>query len=398
MESWYQPFKEFYQHMKALVTAGLGKLGVETGVAENSLVAAAGASSGTVAGVILYGGFGVVSAVVNQIEYGAARGRIADFYQEELAAKLGKPKGKVRDDDIDILANGDKSKGIAANHAIAHEIAHERKIRNLGIGASFIASLAVYTLMHSFMDAVAEAVAPGASLLAPVAITGMGLAAKVIVGVLTYAAIKNPLMKAGKVLFGLNKTTTHDLIAGIAKDREHGKGITREQVVEVFISANKQLAEYVEQKYGAEYEHLPLAEKVRVSAELATILPADKIAHNINLGTANASELAFTAQGDISGVLPKVPMDKAEDPSKKSLLGRIGHKCRNMVKAINGTLHPEKAHPIATLSAINKAHSQHETGARDASPVVEMNEPNFVKDLAERRANQVHMQGTATIQ
>ena len=419
MESWYQPFKEFWQHLKAMFTAGAGKLGIESSVAENSAAAMVGTTSGTMGGVVFYGAFGVLSAITNQIEYGAARGRIADFYHDELAAKLKKPKEKVVDDDIDILAKGDAAKGIPANHTIAHEIAHEKKIRNLGIGASFVASIAVVTLMHALMAAIAVAVAPAAGAGA-LSLGVAGTLAKGALGLLAYLSIKRPLMEVGKTLLGLNETTTHDLILGIAKDREHGKAISREQVIEVFLSANKQLSNYVEQRYGAEYEHLPLAEKVRMSAELAEILPADKIAHNINLGVANASELAFTAQGDISGVLPKAAGTKIADETKKTFLGRIGHHCRNVVKAINHTLHPEKAHAIPELSAINRAQKEFETGPpsqsnSEESPIVEFNNntPSFVDRLgraprdadkahaerhAERSAQNVMMPGSATIQ
>lgn len=394
-ESWYQPFKEFIEHLKALGTAGAGKLGVETGshAVEHGALGIAGMASGTLGGVLLYGGFGVVSAAVNQIEYGAARGRIADFYHDELAAKLGKSKDNVRDDDIDILAKGDKAKGIAPNQTIAHEIAHERKIRNLGIAASFVASLSVYTLMHTLIYSTAAiavaAAAPAASVVAPVVLTGLALAAKVAVGVLAYMAIKRPLMEVGKTVLGLNETTTHDLILGIAKDREHGKAITREQVAEVFISNNEKLSEYIKQRYGAEYDHLPLAEKVMVSADLANILPTDKIAQNINSGVANASELAFTAQGDISGVLPKVPSKEKKENKPNSLLSTIGNKCRNMVKAFNQTLHPEKAYPIPAICEAQPAQKSIEP--KPESPIVEFNEgPSFVERYASHGANPAH--------
>lgn len=423
-ESWYQPFKELFTHVKALGTAGLGKLGIETGT--HSIEAGAGsgvleqigialptAANGTMAGAFLYGGFGVLSAVTNQIEYGAARGRVADFYHEELAAKLGKAPSAVRDDDIDVLAKGDPARGIPANKVIDDKIHHERSIRNIGIGASFLASLAVCTLMSTLIGGVAAAA--GAAVGAKITLGfGMAIAAKVLVGVLAYSAIKRPLVNVGESLLGLNHATTHDLIVGVAKDREHGKSISREQVVEIFISANRQISEYVSERYGAEYEHLALADKVRVANDLANVLPVDKIARSINLGTSNASELAFTVEGDVSGVLPKAPTEPSGQAAPETFLSRFGHKCRNVVKAINHALHPETAHPIAQISAIN--HAARQSMPREESPVVEFNEqgPSFVErlgrgqqeagkshvaQLAERSAQeQVTLPGSNTLQ
>ena len=402
-ESWYQPFREFFAHGKAMATAGLGKLGIETGVhaipaipvAEGGASFLASMFGGTIGGVVLFGGFGALSAVTNQIEYNAERGKIADYYRDEIAAKLGKKPENVLDSDIDIIASGNQKLNIAANKVIAEEISHKRTMRNIGIGASFIASLTVFALMTVLINAIA----PGAH---DLGLTAM--AAKGAVGLLAYMSIKRPLVAMAETLFGLNNATTHDLVEGISKDREHGKAITREQIAEVFIAANKQISQYVEQQYGFAYDHLPLADKVAVAADLANILPLDKIAQNINNGISHASELAFTVQGDVSGVLPKSPSAQEECNTPQSFFGKVGHKCRNMIKAINNALHPEKAHPIAGISAINKAHNKyeaaqhHEHNNGESKAAARGNQPGFVENLAAQRAAQATLSNAAAIQ
>jgi len=295
--------------------------------------AGAGAAFSGVGGAVLIGGFGAVSAIVNQIEFNAAKDKIARFYDEELAAKLGKTAKKIGGSDVGVLETGDVKKHIAENNTIKEALRRERTIRNVGIAASFIASIATFTLMGAIVGH------------PPLAID-WGTAARITVSVLTYMALKVPVVELAKTMFGLNKETTHDKIIEIAKDRRQGKSVTREQVVEVFVSGNKDLAAYVEDHFGKEYEKLSLADKVNVAEQLSALLPIDTITANINAGTTNASELAFTVDGQVSGVLPKAP----EKNESRSMIDAFKHKCQHMANKVGAIFRPEKADDIASMN------------------------------------------------
>jgi hypothetical protein len=400
--------------IEAVTLAGAGKPVVVAGAetiaaggahgghaAAPTILAAFGLGAGnSMAGMALLGGFGVVSAVTNHVEYLHERAEIGHFYREEIAAQNHKKNGHANDYDLSNVENGNARAGVKQNHVIKEAVDRERAHRNLGVAASFIASIAVFTLL--------EAVGM------PHAAIGFSLPfmSQVVVGVLSYLAIKAPLVKAGAALLGLNKETTHERIEEMARDRANGKSITREQVVEVFVSANKELASYVEHTFGKEYEALSLADKVRVAEELSNILPIDKIASSINKGVTNASELAFTVDGQVSGVLPKTP-EREQHPST---FQRFAEKCKHMVHSVGHMFHSEKAHPIAEIAAINKAHKASSTRIEpiEDSPIVELNNgrsfveslgrekqdagKGHVEQLAERGSQQIAMAGTATLQ
>ncbi|MDX2073182.1 MAG: hypothetical protein SFX19_02315 [Alphaproteobacteria bacterium] len=371
-ESFWNLFK--LGRIKAMLVTAVGKPGVETApdMMRPLIEVAAPASAAfgqSVLSIVLFGGFGTLSAVTNQIEYLSERAELTDFYREELAAKNHTDKKKVGDDDL--------SKGEKTNNVIRKAVSRERHLRNLGIAASFVASIAVYALVETI------------GIHIPMELS-LPFAAKVAMSVLTYLSIKSPLVKIGKVFFGMEKETTHDLIAGITRDREQGKAITREQVVEVFISGNKQISDYVERSFGKGYEELPLADKVRLSAELANVLPIDKIVHNINLNTARASELAFTVQGDVSGALPKMP----DRPKEATFLERCVRRCQQVVQSVGNMFSAEEAEIISTISAINQSQQSQES----QSPVVEMNNgPSFVERLgrAPHEAGKGHVERLA---
>lgn len=392
--------------LKALTVTATAKPTVEAGAEVSavtlkpvveSIAPGLSALSSSLGNIVLFGGFGVVSAISNQIEYQHERDKIGNFYREEIAAKTHKAQNKITDSDLSMMENGNRKQGVKANKVIGDAIDKERIIRNVGIAASFIATVAVYALVHSIVHIPLEFSLP--------------FAAKVAVSVLSYVAIKKPLVKAGEALLGADKDGAHDLIQNIAKDRELGKAVTREQVVEVFIAGNKQISHFVDEKYGRHYHDLALADKVRVASELAQVMPIDKIVHGINLGSSNASELAFTVQGDMSGVLPKSP-ERTEPPTAWQ---SFKSQCRKIARSVGGMFSAEKAHPIEAIAAINKAHKEAVVPEPlPESPVVELNnQAGFVErlgrgpkgeavshaqELAARRAEQVVMPGSPTIQ
>lgn len=334
-----EPLGNGFAKIKESFVAGSGKLGIEV---SSGTSAAAHAGSGVgaafqgLASPLVLGGFAGLSAIVNQMEYMHERDKIASFYDEELAAKLRKSIKKVGAGDLDTLESGDRKEGLQSNHTIKEALTHERWKRNVGIAASFVASLAVFTLMHAIM--------PGAAGVIPTL-------AKVAVSVLSYMAIKSPIAAMGNSMLGLNKETTHEKIVAIAKGRAQGKSISREQVTEVFVSGNKDLSGYVHSHFGKKYDDLALADKVAVAQQLSALIPIETITQNINAGVTNASELAFTVEGQISGVLPKRPEERA----KPSMISAFGERCQHLAQSVTGYFKSHK--PVAEHAVIDQAFS-----------------------------------------
>ena len=312
-EGIWHALKEVFAKVQEYTFIGGGKLASEM-TAETLMLSVAGGSANAAFGLVLAGGFGVVSTVANQMEYNHRRNHVAEFYEEELAAKLKKSGKTIVGKDLSALDEG--KDGVETNRTIQEELTKQRWLRNVGIGASFLSSIAAFALV---------------SLVMPPHAAGVGLmVVKGAASLLAYLTIKTPVAKIGATLMGVNYETTHEKIVGIAKDRDRGRSITREQVVDVFVSANKQLADFVEAQFGKPYDKLVLADKVRVAEELQHLLPIDEIAKNITLGVTNASELAFTVDGQASGVAPKLP----ERTEKESLLQSFSHKCKQMAHSI----------------------------------------------------------------
>jgi hypothetical protein len=330
--------KDFFQQGKELVVSGFGKLGIETATggkilttpAAGAPLAGFGAAGGAMIGL---GAVAGLSTITSQMEFNHQKQKLAEFYNEEISAKLKKQLKNVSGRDAETLSDGDEKQQVEKNHTLEEAISKQRKIRNITIATSFVATIAAVALVGAAFPPVAGVAAAH----------GIGsLLLHGTIGLLSYLAIKAPLNKIARAAFGVSKETTNDKIMHIAKDRESGKSITREQVVGVFISANPELGHFVEDHFGKAYDKLVLADKVAVAKEIANLAPVDKIVENINLGVTNVSELAFTVEGQMSGVMPKLP-ERSEQPTA---MQAFALKCRQMARKVSTAFH--KDHGVAT--------------------------------------------------
>lgn len=285
-----------------------GKITVEKTVSATVHTGGAGAAGVGSAPFMMFGvGLaGAVSAVLSQMGYLHKREKLREQYKEEIAAKLGKTPDGVTDQDLDVMAE--------KNHAIGEEIAKQRKNRNYSIFSSTAAILLAVGMVGVLFAGVA----------APALFTPLFFA-KIIVGVTCHKIVEAPLEWIGNALFGLEHTTTHDHITGLVKEHKHGKTITREQVLGVFVSSNPELGEFIKAQYGQEYDKLGTAVKHHVADELEHFLPLSKMAASLNSGRISATELAFTVEGQVSGVLPKAP-----SAIKPTMLDKAGAALQSM--------------------------------------------------------------------
>lgn len=281
-----------------LLIAGKNAAGVLGGAAAG--VSVGGISMATVATMGLTA---AVSSSIVQIEHNNKIKHIAGFYKEELAAKLGKNEKSIGEKDLNTIAQGSRFGGLEDNPIIAEELHVSRKRRNLGVALSAIASIATYVIVKTAMPFVPEEAATGL----------MSVLAKGVVGLATYFAVKAPLHWVGDKMFGLDKQTTHEKIEEIAKDREAGKTISKEQIFDVYVAANPDLKDVIETKYRKSYANLGLVEKKELAEGIGKLIHVDEVAAAINGGNINVSELAFSAVGQESGV-PMKDGTKREKP------------------------------------------------------------------------------------
>lgn len=272
---------------------------------------AVGAS--TIAGIATIGLSGLLSGALTQIDFLHRKETIKDMYKDELAARLNKPINLVDKNDLDVVAKDNK--------VIAQEMNQIKKQRAFGIGLSMMASMAVPAVVTFALPAVAGLLAGGAAITAAggvmaagsAALGSLGFGGAIISGLtalMSYTLVKEPLHHVADKLFNLDYKTTHDVIMGLKKQREFGKNVTPEQVLSVYVAANPELGQMIKQEYGAPFDQLSPEKKHIVAKDLNKIIPLERLANDINSGKINATELAFSVEGQLSGVQFGVPEAK----------------------------------------------------------------------------------------
>jgi hypothetical protein len=247
-----------------------------------------------------------ISAALTQMEFRHKKKKIIKLFGEELSAKFDKPVDALSDRDLTDIALGNTKKGIEKNGTIAEELKKSTRQRNWGVVFSVAATLASLAVVLSIVQL-------------PTSIEHIPFADFVIkgaAGLLTYNAVKQPLHWLGEKLFNLDEDTTHDRILSMQHDREAGRQITREQILSVYASANRQLDRAVMREYGDHYDELTIEDKQKAAVELGKLIPLDNLADAVNTGKINVTELAFTVEGQMSGVEIKPGSD--EMPRQKA--------------------------------------------------------------------------------
>lgn len=266
----------------------------------------------TVAGLLTVGLTAGVSAVLTQMDYVHRRENIRDFYKEELASYLRKPVSRLTVNDLETLGH--------ENRVIHEEMQQIRKQRSFGVGISFLASLAALSLVIIALPAAAAALTGAASGAAAMeALGGAAMIIKPLVGLIGYNMVKQPLHHIADKLFHLDEPTTHDRIVNLTRQREQGRAVTREQVMEVYASANPAIDHMIRSTYGRRFDALPPEKKQQAVQELGRLIPLEQMAADINSGRVNVAELAFAADGQMSGIQLGRPV---EEP-KKGLMASL---------------------------------------------------------------------------
>lgn len=354
------------------------------GASSSTVGAASGAAGGVFAafdGVLSVAALSVaaaVGAVVSQMTYHSKRAYLREMYKHEVGATLGKSPEKVTDKDVDLVAKGDPERGIAANHTIAEGIEKLKNGRNVGILVSAVSILAtVFLLSTAFQGA---AIISGAGALA----TAGNLAAKGLIGFSVHHLLEQPISFVGRKLFGIEKVTTHERVATLEKEHKNGKSIAKEQVLGVFISANKELEKFVKDHYGKQYDKLGVKDKKLLVDTFEQYIPVTQITDSINSGAVRVSELAFSAEGKKSGVAPNsVKTELSLIGKARGALHSVGQKISQKIKSAQESGVKAAAGEANVLSVAHASQSS-QSGIAPKRAVVEYDNPVPKRSFVER--------------
>ena len=287
---------------------------VATGVGTQSAVSGVGAGAAGTGSV--FGVFGVtiaagISLVLNQINYQKKVSELKEMYKDEVGNQLGKSPNKVTDKDVELVAKGDPQNGLSGNKTIAEALRKLKTHRNIGMVVTTGAILGTLGILA--VTGLATAPIFGAASFA----AGVGtFAVKALMVFAIHSALEKPMKWAAKKVFNM-EDTTNDLISNLRLQHRNGKAVSREQVVEVFVSSNKELSTFVKDKYGRDFDNLNVQQKREVTDSFEQYLPVTDVTENLNSGRVKISELAWAVDGKSSGVEPGSVKDK------HSLLGKV---------------------------------------------------------------------------
>lgn len=355
-------------HMADSASSLAAKSAVQASIVDSTTGALTGLSNSTFSPLSI-GVAAIASILINETHYKSKRATLREMYKDEVAAQLGKSPSQIKDKDIDLIAKGDAKRGIAANKTIAEELKTLKKRRNVGMLVTGLSIIATVAIIVNFFPYAAAAAGAGAF---TTGIAGMG--SRMLLGYAIHRLLDEPIKKAGKKIFNLTTPTTHERIAELNKQHRKGRNITREQVLSVFVSANKDLSNFVIQNYGMHYDKLSVQQKNTVVEAMEQHIPIASLTKNLNSGSVKLSELAFSVEGNISGVAPN---------SVKNNVSLVG-KARHALSGVGERLHLVKQHNNA-VAAITDAQKD---GIATSYIAKEYNNPTPSRSFVERYQNE----------
>lgn len=258
-----------------------------------------------------------------------AKHHLLNEFREEVAIAIGKDAKDVDLKDLQTVAEGDKSRGIEANPILDEEwdrIGRRRTVQFVTTAISAVATLmlinfpmftnaagASQTLVAEAGDWVAwgkdQAISmlnlPEGSTLASIISNGFTYTGLTVAASWVLQAANAALDFVSFGVLGLSSKTTHDRIDDISKALDNGKLITKEQVLGVFVSANKDLAEDIRKEFGKDYDKLGWQKQQAAVAKFGGEYKVYELAYMINFRMIKPQELAFAAVGRESGVKPR---------------------------------------------------------------------------------------------
>lgn len=285
----------------------------------SSPVGAAAATTGEIlmastGGLVSIGLGAGIDSYLNHIEHKHSQRQLTELYRPQIASLTGKEPAGVEVADLKSVAS--------TNPSLQEELKRtdrKRTVKNIAsIGGTVVAFAAVFAAITFFppLAGMAVAAATGGSLATTI---GFGVVAGGL-GFVTHKLATGPLKRIGEKVFGLDKPSVEDKITQLSKQHRKDRPLTPEQVMDVYVGAQPELAAEIKANYGKPYADLGFAEKRHATAQYAERLQTPQITAAINAGDMNVRELTFRVHGQNSGVYPEDPwQDKLKDMAQEKL-------------------------------------------------------------------------------
>lgn len=234
--------------------------------------------------------------------------RTKNAYKLEVAATLGIDPRAVTVADLERVAKGDSAAGLPGNAILKEQLdcidTHHRvslfsNVAAIGLAIATFAAITVGGLEH-VIQGWQNFIQPLTDML-PIR-DATAFAAGTIASGITLSS-DFALNALGKHLTGLNEPTTYDYIQDLKKQLRNGHALKPEQVLEVFVRRDPDLAARIRQDFGADYAHLPAEEKTMVLNGLKQKELLEAITRKTNEGRISPNELTFLAEAQHSGVV-----------------------------------------------------------------------------------------------
>lgn len=256
-----------------------------------------------------------INGYINHLEYTHNERQLCELYRPQIASIIGKEPALVTKKDLYAVAE--------QNPSLNEELRRNRRDRNIknaaavaGTVVAFGAVFAAVALVPA-IGGLAAAAAAGGLLSA----SGLGFAA--LAGGIGYASLqasRRVIDGVGRKLLGLNEPSVEDKIRDLSKQHRKEHLVAPEQVVDVHLTANPDLAKAVEAQYGKPFNKLSLSDRRVVLQQYDAQIGATETANAINEGRMNVRELTFKVHGQFSGVYPEEPwQDKLKELAQERL-------------------------------------------------------------------------------
>ncbi len=241
------------------------------------------------------------------------KNRVKNAYKLELAATLEKDPKEVTVQDLSEVAHGDKEAGLPGNKILHEQLDRIDKHRNfsmvstaaaIGLAGITLAALLGGGFEHLLepFENLANMINGKVPVISNTEIFAAGMAASGVSITTDYA-----LSQVGNHIFGLDKKTAYDMIQDLKKERREGKDISPAQVTSVILTANPKLNKRIEKTYHMAFADMEPWQQADVIDAMDTQYGIRSLTEKINADRFSANEVAFVADGQISGLPERDP-------------------------------------------------------------------------------------------
>ena len=241
---------------------------------------------------------------------------MTDLYRREVAKLSGKEPENVTVKDFEHIAR--------KNPTLQEAIDRSEKRINADTAGWFFTALLAATAtvgVGILLTTTFGAAAPGL-LLGKIVFGGMASMA-------TIATTRGKIKEIVDKSYEVDQPTAYDRIQSLEMKQATGKilsrRIQREDIFDVYVSANPELAREIEGRYGSSYASLPDNKRHEVMLSYDKRLGLSAVLEAIHANEFNAQELAFRVHGQESGVSPDPTLTQHITNGVSHAKERIGH-------------------------------------------------------------------------